>query len=99
RTPSASGPAAGKTPTAAASRSARRRRQYEDRPIVPATAPQADRTPACSSTPPPRRTLRDPKTRRSVTATLHRGVISILRLHQNRANCTLWKNHAGQELR
>jgi len=38
-------------------------------------------TPACSSTPPPPRcTSQDPKTRASVTSTLQRGVISILRL-------------------
>src|SRR5215831_10150431 len=44
------------------------------------------RTPACSSTtPPPRCTSQDPKTRASVTSTLQRGVISILLLQEKGA--------------
>src|SRR5271166_6974592 len=52
-----------------------------------------DDTPASrsSSTPPPRRTSRDPRTRGSVTSTLQRGVISILRLHRVTRNTDYWK--------
>src|ERR1019366_3567835 len=39
--------------------------------------------PACSSTPPSWHTSRGPKARGSVTSTLQRGVISILRVQQD----------------
>ena len=77
-------------PGAASDRVTRRRRRHADGQTERPARPQAGRIPSCSSTPPAPRTAEAPRTPGSVTTTLQRGVISILRLHRSTAKSATW---------
>src|SRR5215212_9356897 len=80
--PRASNRPATERPAAASGRAVRRRPRHADGQTERPAELRADRIPSCSSTPPPSRTPEAPRTPGSVTSTLQRGVISILRLHE-----------------